>query len=395
VTNRASKRLGALLVVSMIVVGACSSGATPSPSASAAASTAPVSAPASSPAASGSTAPSQAVTCPDPATASLTLQGAGATFPAPLYETWFESFNGAHSNIQIDYQANGSGAGVKAITEQTVDFGASDAAMKDDEIAKLPSGTTLIHTPTALGAVVVIYNLPGVTDLNLDADNVAGIFLGDIKKWNDPKIAANNPGVTLPDKDILVVHRSDGSGTTNAFTTYLDTVSPDWHTKVGAGKEVNWPTGTGGQGNDGVAGGVKQTEGAVGYVELNYATQAQLASAKLKNADGQWVAASTDGVTAAAEAALADVPADFRAKPIINGKGATAYPIAAYTYLLGYTDQTDADKGKTYVSFLCWALTDGQATEADLGYAPLPAEVQQKAIDSLHTFTSGGSPIWP
>jgi phosphate transport system substrate-binding protein len=396
VANRASKRLGALLVVSMIVVGACSSGATPSPSASAAASTAPVSAPASSPAASGSTAPSQAaVTCPDPATASLTLQGAGATFPAPLYETWFESFNGAHSNIQIDYQANGSGAGVKAITEQTVDFGASDAAMKDDEIAKLPSGTTLIHTPTALGAVVVIYNLPGVTDLNLDADNVAGIFLGDIKKWNDPKIAANNPGVTLPDKDILVVHRSDGSGTTNAFTTYLDTVSPDWHTKVGAGKEVNWPTGTGGQGNDGVAGGVKQTEGAVGYVELNYATQAQLASAKLKNADGQWVAASTDGVTAAAEAALADVPADFRAKPIINGKGATAYPIAAYTYLLGYTDQTDADKGKTYVSFLCWALTDGQATEADLGYAPLPAEIQQKAIDSLHTFTSGGSPIWP
>jgi phosphate transport system substrate-binding protein len=335
------------------------------------------------------------VTCPDPASATLTLQGAGATFPAPLYQTWFEAFNGAHSNIQLDYQANGSGAGIKAITEQTVDFGASDAAMKDDEIAKLPSGATIIHTPTALGAVVVIYNLPGVTDVNLDADNVAGIFLGDIKKWNDPKVAANNPGVTLPDKDILVVHRSDGSGTTNAFTTYLDTVSPDWHTKVGAGKEVNWPTGTGAQGNDGVAGGVKQTEGAVGYVELNYATQAQLASAKLKNADGQWVAGSTDGVTAAAEAAVADVPADFRAKPIINGKGATAYPIAAYTYLLGYTDQTDADKGKTYVSFLCWALTDGQATEPDLGYAPLPAEVQQKAIDSLHTFTTGGSPIWP
>jgi phosphate transport system substrate-binding protein len=398
VTVRASKRLGALLVVSMFVIGACtSSGATASPSAAsqAPASQAPASGAASQPA-SGSTAPSQAaVTCPDPATGDLTLQGAGATFPAPLYQTWFEAFNGVHSNIQLDYQANGSGAGIKAITEQTVDFGASDAAMKDEEIAKLPSGSKIVHIPTALGAVVVIYNLPGVTDLNLDADNVAGIFLGDIKKWNDPKIAANNPGATLPDKDILVVHRSDGSGTTNAFTTYLDTVSPDWHSKVGAGKEVNWPTGTGAQGNDGVAGGVKQTEGAVGYVELNYATQAQLAAAKLKNADGQWVAGSTDGVTAAAEAAAADFPADFRQAPIINGAGATTYPIAAYTYLLAYLDQTDADKGKTFVSFACWALTDGQATEPDLGYAPLPAAVQQKAIDELHTFTTGGSPIWP
>lgn len=393
---RSSKRLGALLAASLFVVGACSTGATPSPSA---ASAPPASQPASQAAsqpASASTAPSQAaVTCPDPATATLTLQGAGATFPAPLYQTWFETFNGAHSNIQIDYQANGSGAGIKAITEQTVDFGASDAAMKDDEIAKLPAGTKMVHIPTALGAVVVIYNLPGVTDLNLDADNVAGIFLGDIKKWNDPKIAANNPGATLPDKDILVVHRSDGSGTTNAFTTYLDTVSPDWHTKVGKGKEVNWPTGTGAQGNDGVAGGVKQTEGAVGYVELNYASQAQLASAKLKNADGQWVAGSTDGVTAAAETAAADFPADFRQAPIINGAGATTYPIAAYTYLLAYLDQADADKGKTFVSFACWALTDGQATEPDLGYAPLPAAVQQKAIDELHTFTNGGSPIWP
>jgi phosphate transport system substrate-binding protein len=397
VTIRTSKRLGALLITSMIAIGACtSSGATPSPSAaSQAPASTPASAPESAPASPATSPSAAAVECPAPATATLTLQGAGATFPAPLYQTWFEAFNGKYSNIQIDYQANGSGAGIKAITEQTVDFGASDAAMKDDEIAKLPSGTSIIHIPTALGAVVVIYNLPGVAELNLDADNVAGIFLGDIKKWNDPKIAANNPGATLPDKDILVVHRSDGSGTTNAFTTYLDTVSPDWHTKVGAGKEVNWPTGTGAQGNDGVAGGVKQTEGAVGYVELNYATQAQLTSAKLKNADGQWVAGSTDGVTAAAEAAVADFPADFRAKPIINGKGATAYPIAAYTYLLGYTDQKDADKGKTYVSFQCWALTDGQATESDLGYAPLPAEIQQKAIDELHKFTTGGSPIWP
>jgi phosphate transport system substrate-binding protein len=395
VTARTPKRLGALLVASMIVIGACSSaGATPGPSAaSQAPESTPASAPESAPAAAGPSAAT--VTCPDPATATLTLQGAGATFPAPLYQTWFEAFNGAHSNIQIDYQANGSGAGVKAITEQTVDFGASDAAMKDDELAKIPSGTKILHTPTALGAVVIIYNLPGVSELSLDADSVAGIFLGTIKKWNDPKIAANNAGATLPDKDILVVHRSDGSGTTNAFTTYLDTVSPEWHSQVGAGKEVNWPTGTGAQGNDGVAGGVKQTEGAVGYVELNYATQAQLASAKLKNAAGKFVAGSTDGVTAAAEAAVGDFPADFRAKPIINGAGDTTYPIAAYTYLLAYQDQTDADKGKTFVSFACWALTEGQATESDLGYAPLPAEVLAKALDQLKTFTNGGSPIWP
>jgi phosphate transport system substrate-binding protein len=267
--------------------------------------------------------------------------------------------------------------------------------MKDTEIAALPAGTKVLHVPTALGAVVVIFNVQGVTDLNLDADNVAGIFLGKIKKWNDPAIAANNSGATLPDKAILVVHRSDASGTTNAFTTYLDTISPEWHTAVGAGKDVKWPTGVGAQGNDGVATGVKQTDGAVGYVELQYATQASLASAKVKNADGQFVAGSTDGVTAAAEAAAADFPADFRAKPIINGKGATAYPIASYTYLLVYQDQKDADKGKTLVAFMYWALTDGQAEENSLGYAPLPAPVQEKALAELHTYTTGGSPIWP
>ena len=218
------------------------------------------------------------------------------------------------------------GGGIKAITDGTVDFGASDAPMKDEEIAALPADCKVLHIPTALGAVVVIYNLPGVASVNLDADNVAGIYLGTIKKWNDPAIAANNAGVTLPDTDILVAHRSDGSGTTNAFTTYLDTVSPDWHSKVGKGKEVNWPTGVGAQGNDGVAGAVKQTPGAVGYVELNYATQTGLTSANLKNADGQFVPGSTDGVTAAAEAAVADFPADFRQAPIINGAGRDDLP---------------------------------------------------------------------
>ena len=384
------KRLGALSLAAAFVFSACSSSgsATASPSGSA-------TLPSSSP--SGSTAPgaSPSAAAPAPATGSITLTGAGATFPAPLYQVWFENFHGLYSNVQIDFTANGSGAGIKAITEQTVDFGATDAAMKDTEIAALPAGTKIVHVPTALGAVVVIFNLPGVTDLNLDAANVAGIFLGKIKKWNDPAIAANNSGVTLPAMDILVVHRSDGSGTTNTFTTYLDTVSPDWHTALGKGKEVKWPTGIGAAGNDGVAAGVKQTAGAVGYVELSYATTAALPSAKLKNADGKYVAGSTDGVTAAAEAAIDKVPADLRAAPIINGAGPTTYPIASYTYILLYQDQKDADKGKTLVSFLYWALNDGQALETAIGYAPLPKAIQGKALAALHTITTGGSPIWP
>jgi phosphate transport system substrate-binding protein len=391
VTIPTSKRLGVLAFAAAIVFSACSStGASPSAAATAAASQAPAAT------SGGSTAPSAAaMSGPEPASASITLQGAGATFPTPLYTKWFEDYGAKYSNVKIDYQSIGSGGGIKGITEGTVDFGASDAAMKDTEIAALPAGTKVLHVPTALGAVVVIFNIQGVTDLNLDADNVAGIFLGKIKKWNDPAIAANNSGATLPDKAILVVHRSDASGTTNAFTTYLDTVSPDWHTAVGAGKDVKWPTGVGAQGNDGVATGVKQTDGAVGYVELQYATQASLASAKVKNADGQFVAGSTDGVTAAAEAAAAAFPADFRQAPIINGKGATAYPIASYTYLLVYQDQKDADKGKTLVAFMYWALTDGQAEENALGYAPLPKPVQDKALAELHQFTTGGSPIWP
>ena len=328
-------------------------------------------------------------------TANVTLQGAGATFPAPLYDAWFQTFTDANKNIKIDYQANGSGAGITAITQQTVDFGASDAAMKDAEVAAIAAGQTILHIPTALGAVVVIFNVPGVDKLQLDSANVADIFLGTITKWNDPKIAANNAGVTLPDKAIAVVHRSDGSGTTNAFTTYLDTVSPEWHSKVGAGKEVKWPVGIGAQGNDGVATAVKQTPGSAGYVELQYATTAKLASAYLKNADGKFVPGSTDGVTAAAEAAKDTFPEDMRQAPIINGAGADTYPIASYTYLLVYKDQKDADKGKALVSFLYWALNDGQSAENALGYAPLPTTVQEKAVALLHTITAGGAPIWP
>jgi phosphate transport system substrate-binding protein len=386
VTRSSTRRVGAIAVATALFVAACSSGATPAP-----ATRAPTTAPDGM--APGDTAP--AMTAPEPGSANVTLEGAGATFPAPLYEVWFEKYTGRYGNVQFNYQAIGSGGGIKAITEQTVDFGASDAAMKDDEIAALPAGVKLLHVPTALGAVVVIYNVSGVTDLNLDADTVSGIFLGTITKWNDPAIAALNGSVNLPDEAITVVHRSDGSGTTNAFTTYLDTVSPDWHSQVGAGKEVSWPTGIGAAGNDGVAAGVKQTDGTVGYVELNYATQTGLASAKVKNADGNFVAGSTAGVTAAAEAAAPDFPADFRQAPIINGAGPDTYPIASYTYLLIPIDWTDADKAQDMVAFTYWALNDGQAEEDALGYAPLPAPIQEKSLAELHQVKANGTAIWP
>ncbi len=389
------KRLAALAFVAALAAGACSSSgstAAPTTAATTAATPAPTVAASTAPA---SAAASAAMTLPEPVSAPITLQGAGATFPTPLYNSWFEAYTAKYPQVLFNYQSIGSGGGVKAFTQQTVDFGASDAAMKDEEISALPSGTKVLHVPTALGAVVVIYNLDGVDKLQLDSQNVADLFLGNITKWNDPKIAANNPGVTLPDVAVNVAHRSDGSGTTNAFTTYLDTVSPDWHTKVGAGKEVQWPVGQGAAGNDGVAGAVKQIPGSVGYVELQYATQAKIASALIKNADGNYVPGSTDGVTAAAEAIAANFPADARQAPIINGAGPTTYPIASYTYLLLYQDQTDKNKGQDLVAFTAWALTDGQAMEAGLGYAPLPAPVQQQALDSLHTVTSGGAPIWP
>jgi phosphate transport system substrate-binding protein len=374
---RFPKSLGAFAFAAVIAFSACSSnGATSAPS-------------------GATSAPSGGAAIPAPPTGNITLQGAGATFPAPLYNVWIETYSASYPNIKINYTSNGSGAGIKAITQQTVAFGASDAAMADTDIAALPAGTTILHIPTALGAVVMIYNLPGVDGLQLDADTVAGIYLGTITKWNDPRIVALNAGVALPDMTILVAHRSDGSGTTNAFTSYLDTVSPDWHTKVGKGKEVNWPVGVGAAGNDGVAGSVKQTTGGIGYVELNYATTAKLTSAKLKNAAGNFVAGSTDGVTAAANAVVGSFPADFRQAPIINGPGATTYPIASYTYLLVYRDQANADKGRALVSLIAWSLTDGQAMETALGYAPLPAAIQAKALAELHTITAAGQPIWP
>lgn len=380
----------ALLAAAAFAIAACGGGT---------ATSAPTSAGTTAAATPGA---SSAATCPQPPTANLTLLGAGATFPALLYQVWTEKFSTKYPNVAINYQANGSGAGIKAITQQTVDFGASDAAMKDEEIAALPAGSTILHIPTALGAVVVTYNIKGVdgkaiAGLQLDADNVANIFLGHITAWNDPAIVANNATIAanLPATPILVVHRQDGSGTTNAFTTYLDTVNPEWHGSVGKGKEVQWPVGEGQPGNDGISARVKQADGAVGYVELEYASISGLKSALIKNAAGKFVPGSVDGVTAAAGAIADQFPADFRQAPIINGAGDATYPIAAYTYVLAYADQKDASKGQALVSYLCWAVTDGQAEETALGYAPLPAAVQVKALAELHKLTTSGSPIWP
>lgn len=382
-----SKRMGALALASAMAIGACSSPA---------ATTAPTTVP-------GTTGPAATAgaTTPQVPSGDIALGGAGATFPALLYQVWIEKFGETYGNVQIDYQAIGSGGGIKAITQQTVDFGASDAALKDEEVAALPAGKTLLHIPTALGAVVVIFNVKGVdgttlSQLNLDGDTIAGIFLGKITTWNDPALVAINPDIAanLPATPIKVIHRQDGSGTTNAFTTYLATVSKEWSDSVGAGKEVNWPTGDGAPGNDGVSGGVKGGDGRIGYVELQYAVVSGLASANVKNAAGKFVAGSSDGVTAAAEGAVADFPADFRAQPIINGAGDGTYPIAAYTYLLVYQDQADATKGKALVAFLYWLLTDGQKEEKAIGYAPLPAPIQEKALAELHKITTGGVPIW-
>ncbi|MDQ6793883.1 MAG: phosphate ABC transporter substrate-binding protein PstS [Chloroflexota bacterium] len=380
-----SRRVAAAMTALALALAACSSPSSPSPSSAAGASAPPASAQASA---------GKADAIP-PTSAAVTLNGAGATFPKPLYDVWFQTYTDKYPNVKFNYQAIGSGGGITQITQQTVDFGASDAPMKDEELAKLPAGTKMLHIPTALGAVVVIFNVPGLTELKLDGDTVGKIFLGKISKWNDPAIAALNSGATLPDQAILVVHRSDGSGTTNAFTTYLNTASTDWKASgIGAGKDVKWAVGQGADKNDGVAAGVKNTPGAVGYVELQYATQAKLTSAKLKNADGNFVAGSTAGVTAAAKAAVAKFPADSRQGPIINGPGPDTYPIASYTYLLVYQDQKDKDKGTDLVSLIGWTLTQGQTMEEALGFVPLPAEVQQKAIAAAHTITFGGAPIW-
>jgi phosphate transport system substrate-binding protein len=312
------------------------------------------------------------------ASAQMMINGAGATFPYPIYSKWFDEYAKVDPSVRFNYQSIGSGGGQKQILAQTVDFGASDGPMSDDNLAKAPG--KILHIPTVAGAVVMTYNLEGNPALKLDGETIADIFLGKIKKWNDSKIAASNPGTKLPDKEIVVVHRSDGSGTTFIFTDYLSKVSGEWKQKVGNNTSVNWPTGIGGKGNEGVSGQVKLTPGAIGYVELIYALQNKMAFADVKNAAGQFVKPTIESVTAAL--ATANIPDDFRFS-MTNAPGNDAYPIAGATWLLVYEQQKDPAKGKKLVEFLKWALTKGEGMAKDLDYAPLPNEVQQRVLKRI------------
>ena len=309
------------------------------------------------------------------ASAQMMINGAGATFPYPIYSKWFDEYVKVDPSVRFNYQSIGSGGGQKQILAQTVDFGASDGPMTDENLAKAPG--KILHIPTVAGAVVMTYNVPGNPSLKLDGETIADIFLGKIKKWNDPKIAATNAGVKLPDNEIVVVHRSDGSGTTFIFTDYLSKVSAEWKQKAGNNTSVNWPTGIGGKGNEGVSGQVKQTPGTIGYVELIYALQNKMPYADLKNAAGEFVKPTIESVTAAL--ATAEIPDDFRFS-MTNAPGKEAYPIAGATWLLVYQQQKDAAKGKKLVEFLKWAAKDGEKMAKDLQYAPLPDTLQQRVL---------------
>lgn len=316
------------------------------------------------------------------------VTGAGATFPYPMYSKWFDEYHKVRADVQINYQSIGSGGGIRQVTEGTVDFGASDGPMTDDQLAafRTKRGGGILHLPTVLGAVVPVYNLPAVTGaLRFTPEALAGIFLGTITKWNDPAITTANPQAKLPATDIVVVHRSDGSGTTFVWTDYLTKVSAAWKAKVGVNTSVNWPVGLGGKGNEGVSGLVRQTPGAIGYVELIYALQSKIAYGSVKNAAGEFVTASIAAVSAAAAGAAPKMPADFRVS-ITNAPGKTAYPIASFTWLLVPEKIDDPAKKRAITGFLKWMLADGQKMAEALGYAPLPKAVvaqELRVIDGL------------
>ncbi len=319
----------------------------------------------------------------------VSLNGAGATFPYPLYSKWMAEYNKLHPEVKINYQSIGSGGGIRQISAGTVDFGATDAPMSEADAKKAPA--KLFHIPTTIGAVVVSYNLPGLgAPLKLGADVVADIYRGKITKWNDPRIAATNEGVKLPDQDIAVVYRSDGSGTSAVFTGFLASVSPEWKSEVGEGKSVKWPTGLGAKGNEGVTGQVKTTPGSIGYIELAYAAQNKLPMAAIKNQAGEFVEPKIEAISAAASGATMS---DELTAALWNQPGAGVYPIAAYTYLLVYEDAKDAVKGDALGKFVWWALHDGQKFAAELQYAPLPEPVIKKIEDRLKQLKAGGKPI--
>lgn len=320
---------------------------------------------------------------------SVDLTGAGATFPYPLYSKWFSDY-AASTGVRINYQSIGSGGGIRQLSEGTVDFGASDSPMNDEEIAKAKGD--VMHFPTVLGALAIIYNLAGVPSMRLTGEVLGDIFLGKIRKWNDARIAALNPGVNLPASDILVVHRSDGSGTTYVFSDYLTAVSPAWSSGPGRGKDIAWPVGLGGKGNEGVSGQVKQTPGAIGYVELAYAKQNNLPFASMRNAAGNFVLPSPETMTAAAEGVMANLPGNTEYRiSIVNAAGPNAYPITSFTWILVYRQQTDSVKTKKLTDFLRWALTEGEKQAASLDYAPLPEAMASRLIARLDSIRIGAA----
>jgi len=316
------------------------------------------------------------------AAAQMLVNGAGATFPYPLYSKWFDEYAKVDSSVRFNYQSIGSGGGQKQILAQTVDFGASDGPMSDENLARAPG--KILHLPTVAGAVVVTYNLPGNPALKLNGATITDLFMGKITKWNDPRLAKLNPDLKLPRGDVIVVHRSDGSGTSYIFTDYLSSVSSVWEKEVGRNTSVKWPAGLGAKGNEGVAGQVKQLEGAIGYVELAYAHQNKLPSASLENAAGNYITPSVESVIEAL--ATARIPDDFRFS-MVNPPGEKAYPIAGATWMLVYQQQKDAAKGKKLVEFLNWALSKGEGMAASLDYAPLPERLQKRVLERLKTIT--------
>lgn len=322
----------------------------------------------------------------------LKLNGAGATFPYVIYSKWFDVYH-QKTGIEFNYQSIGSGGGIKQVTEGTVDFGASDGPMSDQQLAgaEVKQGTHILHLPTVLGAVVLTYNVPNIgAGLKLDGDVIAGIFLGEITNWNYPKIAALNSGKSLPDMSIIVAHRSDGSGTTYIFTDYLSKVGDAWSKKVGKGTSVNWPVGLGGKGNEGVTGLVKQSEGSIGYVELAYAVKNNLPYASVKNKAGKFIEPTLESVTAAATGAAKNMPSDFRVS-ITDADGTSSYPISSFTWLLVYQKMKDPQKAKAMADFLRWAITDGEKFAKDLYYSPLPKEVVKLEQQKINTINTAGS----
>src|SRR5579859_4449483 len=410
-----------LLLVLLTLAAACSPAAQPAPATAPAATanptTAPAAAPSSapaapakpatspvaspavaaasaSPAAASAAAPSASITINGPAAdEAKALNAAGATFPAPLYQKWFDEY-AKITQVQVNYQTIGSGGGIKGIQDQTIDFGASDAPMTDEQLAAAKGGP-IFHIPTALGAIVMTYNIPNVkTKLKFTGATIAGIFLGDIARWNDPKLVADNPDLAQINEDIVTVHRSEGSGTTFGFTDYLSTVSPDWQTRVGKATSVNWPVGLGGSGNPGVAGEVQQNPFSIGYVELIYAVGNKLDYGMVKNKAGQWIDPTLDSVTAAASAALTAIPADLRFS-IVDASGDTSYSISTATWLLAYKTQTDQPKALALVRLLWWATHDGQKFNKDLQYAVVPDGLTAKSDQFIHQIVFNGQPVLP